>query len=415
MAAVASMKKSVWLAAGASGLLALAALGAMVLVGGALGTLLALAPLLAAAALALLALSGGHVVGRQRRIDIGAPDLFLLRNQQRSEVVVSSGEAPPAGAARRWLARAAFGHSLLVGDTVRIKSIDEIRATLDANACLEGLPFMDEMAAFCGRTARVFRVVDKVYDYGRSSAMRRLDNCVLLVGLRCDGSDHGRCEAACYLIWKSAWLEALQAPAPMAIDTAPAKAAAASASALSSPPYHCQYTELTAASTPSAASTAHGTLGPLAAGNVTAGAFLSALATRVFNAFQRRRGGVAYPASGPSDGNPAPAAEPVQAGDWVRVRLSHEIARTLDKNSKHRGLWFDTDMLKFCGQRFQVRARVQQIIDVSKHALIPMKTPCIMLEGVHYTGEFQGFGEQHDFLYWREAWLQRDDAPGRSD
>ena len=58
---------------------------------------------------------------------------------------------------------------------------------------------------------------------------------------------------------------------------------------------------------------------------------------------------------------------------------------------------------------------MQQIIDVSKHALIPMKTPCIMLESVHYTGEFQGFGEQHDFLYWREAWLQRDETPGRSD
>lgn len=412
MAAVASMKKSVRLAVGASGLLAIAALGAMVLVGGALGTLSALAPLLAAAALALLALSGGHVVGRQRRIEAGAPDVYLLRNRQRSEGAVSSGEVPPAGPARRWLARAAFGHSFLVGDAVRIRSIEAIRATLDANACLAGLPFMEEMAAFCGRPARVFRVVDKVYDYGRSSAMRRLDNCVLLVGLRCDGSDHGRCEAACYLIWKSAWLEALQAPASMAIDTAPAKAASAPAS---TPPYHCQYTELTAASTPSAAFTVHGTLGPLAAGNVTAAAFLSALATRVFNAFQRWRGGVAYPASAPSDGNAAVVAEPVQAGDWVRVRLSHEIARTLDKNSKHRGLWFDTDMLKFCGQRFQVRARVQQIIDVSKHALIPMKTPCIMLEGVHYTGEFQGFGEQHDFLYWREAWLQRDEAPGRSD
>ena len=412
MAAVASMKKSVRLAAGASGLLAMAALGAMVLVGGALGTLLALAPLLAAAALALLALSGGHVVGRQRRIDAGATDVYLLRNRQRSEVAVSSGEVPPAGPARRWLARAAFGHSLLVGDAVRIKSIDEIRATLDANACLEQLPFMNEMAPFCGHTGRVFRVVDKVYDYGRSSAMRRLDDCVLLVGLRCDGSGHGGCEAACYLIWKSAWLEALQAPAPMAIDAEPATASSASSS---SPPYHCQYTELTAASTPSAPFTARGTLGPLVAGNVTAAAFFSALATRVFNAFQRWRGGVAYPGSAPSDGDAAAVAEPVQPGDWVRVRLSHEIARTLDKNSKHRGLWFDTDMLKFCGQRFQVRARVQQIIDVSKHALIPMKTPCIMLEGVHYTGEFQGFGEQHDFLYWREAWLQRDDAPGRSD
>ena len=38
--------------------------------------------------------------------------------------------------------------------------------------------------------------------------------------------------------------------------------------------------------------------------------------------------------------------------------------------------------------------------------MIPMKTACIVLEDVHYSGEFQGFGEQHDYLYWREAWLE---------
>lgn len=91
----------------------------------------------------------------------------------------------------------------------------------------------------------------------------------------------------------------------------------------------------------------------------------------------------------------------------MRIKLPQDIAKTLDKNSKNRGLWFDDDMLKFCGKRFKVRARVQKIVDVSSLGMIPMKTPCIMLEDVHYTGEFQGFGEQHDYLYWREAWLQR--------
>ena len=81
---------------------------------------------------------------------------------------------------------------------------------------------MDEMAAFCGREAVVYRVVDKIYDYGRSRLMRRLDDCVLLTGLRCDGSAHAGCEAACYLIWKSQWLEPLsEASLKVATDNVP--------------------------------------------------------------------------------------------------------------------------------------------------------------------------------------------------
>jgi hypothetical protein len=90
----------------------------------------------------------------------------------------------------------------------------------------------------------------------------------------------------------------------------------------------------------------------------------------------------------------------------VRVQSSQQIARTLDKNSKNRGLWFDRDMLKHCGSLRRVRGRVHKIIDIQSGKMIPMKTACIVLEDVHYSGEFQGFGEQHDYLYWREAWLE---------
>ena len=408
---IASMNKSVALLAAASMVCGLAAAVAWGLGGiPALSMGLAASLVLSAVALALLAIGGLEVVRRQRRLQAGEADLFLVRNAVRSEAALRRSAVPQARPLRRWLARSAFGHRHLVGDRVRVKSIEAIRATLDANHCLDGLPFMEEMAAFCGRTARVFRVVDKIYDYGRSRMMRRLDGCVLLVGLRCDGSDHGGCEAACYLIWKTQWLDALEPGAAADDGLAPL----ARPRAMRQPPYHCQYTELSAASRPAAASSIHGTLGPLVVGNITAAAFGTALVTRAFNAFQSWRGGVCYPSAGAADGQPAPVSEPVQAGDWVRIRLSHEIARTLDKNSKHRGLWFDADMLKFCGQTFRVRGRVQQIIDVSRNAMVSMKTPCITLDDVHYSGEFQGFGEQHDYLYWREAWLQRvGPPPGR--
>ena len=410
---IASMNKSVALLAAASGLAALAAALAWGLspppLSMGLGPVLALAALV----LALLAIGGREVITRQRRIFAGEPDRFLMRNATHSEAAVQSGDLAAARPLRHCFARTAFGHRLLVGDSVRVKSIEEVRATLDAQNRLDGLPFMEEMAAHCGQSARVFRVVDKIYDYGRSRTMRRLDDCVLLAGLRCDGSDHGGCEAACYLIWKTQWLETVE-PVPTR-DVQPALPLSRSATVARQPPYHCQYTALTAASRPAAMSSIHGTLGPLAVGNVTVAALATALATRAFNAFQAWRGGVRYPTAIAQDGGAIPTPEPVQAGDWVRIRMSHEIARTLDKNSKNRGLWFDADMLKFCGQTFRVRGRVQQIVDVATNAMVAMKTPCITLEDVHYTGEFQGFGEQHDYLYWREAWLQRVDPPPARD
>jgi hypothetical protein len=42
----------------------------------------------------------------------------------------------------------------------------------------------------------------------------------------------------------------------------------------------------------------------------------------------------------------------------------------------------------------------------------PMKTPCIVLDGVDASGEVLGFCPQHDFVFWREAWLERS-APAK--
>jgi hypothetical protein len=395
----ASMNKSVLAFLGLSGLLALLGLLALALGAGAIGVLV----LLLAAGALLLAQAGRMAQQRQRQIDSGAPDMFLAHNTGRSEQAVLDGRVPRWSGLRRALALHLFGHRLMVADTVRVKSLAEIRATLDANSKLDGLPFMDEMAAFCGAQARVYRVIDKVYDYGRSREMRRLDDAVLLVGLRCDGSAHGGCEAACYLIWKAAWLETVEGSGALKAPAVPRREVPAD------PPetrYSCQYTELTTASQPITGAGLRGWFGPLVAGNVTFAAFRVAALTRIFNTIQRKRGGAAFPTKPPFGAEKLPVVEPLKAGDWVRVKLPHEIARTLDKNSKNRGLWFDDDMLKYCGKRLQVRGRITKIIDVGSLGMIPMKTPCIALEDAHYSGEFQGFGEQHDYLYWREAWLE---------
>lgn len=398
------MRRMVLVLTAACVALGLLAAGAKVLLPGALGVIVAVLLMLAAAGVALPAVGGWVALERQGRLQRGERDLFLACNDDRSEQAVEQGRVPRWSGARRWLARAVFGHRHLVGDRVRVKSLDAIRATLDVQGKRDGLPFMDEMAAFCGRDAVVYRVVDKIYDYGRSRRMRPIDDCVLLVWQRCDGAAHGGCQAACYLIWKSDWLEpaptdAASAGSPRAQPTVMPSAAAPL------PKYKCQYTELTGASREGRGLEWGGVFGPWIAGNVGARAFAIAIVTRIFNAIQTWRGGVAYPWQPEAGNDRTLMGQPLQSGDRVRVCSAAEIARSLDKNSKNKGLWFDRDMLKHCGGTYRVRSRVEKIIDVNSGAMIPMKTPCIMLEDVHYSGEFQGFGEQHDFLYWREAWL----------
>jgi hypothetical protein len=380
---------------------------------------------LAGLSAALLAIAAAIAIVRQKRIHDGKTDLYLALNTARSEgVITKSSRVPARGNGRRWLARTALGHHLLVGDLVRIRSLEEIKETLDADGTLDGLPFMDEMAACCGRTARVYRIVDKIYDYGRSRKMRRLDGAVLLVGLRCDGSGHGGCEAACYLIWKRQWLERVDAgltftsvltettTLPLTRYPRVISPAREQATLPTNVSYRCQYTQLSAATRPLARFDLRRVFGALIVGNVTMGAFLIAALTRYFNFVQTLRQGVRFPsmpgdAGVDSDGK----ASPLRPGQRVRVRTPEQIALTLDRNSKNKGLWFDADMLKHCGQVHRVLGRVERIIDVNSGRSIPMKTPCVALADVHYSGEFQWFGEQHDFLYWREAWLDLIDEP----
>ncbi len=377
---------------------------------------------LAASAALGLAAAGLVVIRRERRFLRGRPDLFLELNDARSERALSVRHPVLASPLRRALSKALLGHELLVGDVVQVRSLREIRASLDASNSLDGLPFMEEMVRFCGQRAVVFRCIEKIYDYGRSKRMRRIDDCVLLLGLRCDGADHGGCQAACYLIWKTAWLQRIAEPRlqGVAAATTPQSAATMLESAVepsgptvaqadANTSYRCQFTTLTEASTPLRWWDLGRDLRPLFCGNVTWHAFAVALATRWFNFAQRLYGGATFPSMPPvAPEGSAPAA--LWGGERVRVRSGAEIAASLNRQNKHRGLWFDRDMLKHCQQHYQVLGRVERIIDIGSSKIVSMKTPCIVLDGVHYSGEFQGFGAQHDYLYWREAWLERVEA-----
>ena len=104
---------------------------------------------------------------------------------------------------RSWIAPAQ-SH---VGDVVEVRSATEILATLDPAASIEAMPFMPEMLQFCGRQFRVSKSAHKVCDTIATGRNRRLAHSYYLEDLRCDGRAHGGCDAACLLVWKSAWLK----------------------------------------------------------------------------------------------------------------------------------------------------------------------------------------------------------------
>jgi hypothetical protein len=381
-----------------------------------------------------IAIGGLIALYRDKAQSSGKMDLFLALNRARSEDALADGRVAPLRSFRRWRRLLGAG-ALIVGDLVEIRSREEIEQTLDPSGALDGLPFMSEMARFCGQRARVFRCVDKIYDYGRSKKLRRIDDTVLLCGLRCDGSAHGDCQASCYLIWKTKWLRPIPgtragdgasghqvAPTPLAKGTEGAGQTAPIAQTERLQPeialaaterFTCQFTELAAASSPLRPRDFRQELRPLAAGNVTLGAFFVAILTRAFNAFQRLRGGSGYPALSPSNRTSTPIVNHgLTAGDTVRVLAMDEIAATLDRTSRNRGLWFDRELVKHCGRRYTVLKRIDRIIDDASGRMLRLKTPCIVLAGADASGEFLRFCAQHEHSFWREAWLHVESRTG---
>jgi hypothetical protein len=100
----------------------------------------------------------------------------------------------------------------------------------------------------------------------------------------------------------------------------------------------------------------------------------------------------------------------MQPGELVQVRSKEEIMRTINARQRNRGLWFDVEMLPFCGKTFRVRSRVDHIINEKTGAMMKMASPCIMLEGTACSGcysRYRLFCPRSIYPYWREIWLKR--------
>lgn len=331
--------------------------------------------------------------------------------------------------------------NLRAGEWVEVRSREEILATLDENGRLESLPFMPEMLQYCGQRFRVFKRADKSCDYLREWSIRRMTNSVHLEGTRCDGSGHGGCEAACLIFWKEAWLKRADnrviieknlgrtAVVPAGHTTrCNVEGLLAASNATNSEGeriYACQATDVTKFTSYMSFWDPRQYIRDLRSGNLDSGyargtrgqkalefilaclRLAQASIIGLFNQVQENRHRSRYPFIEGTASMTSTELLNLQPGEIVEVRSKAEIECTLDKSQKNRGLWFDAEMLPYCGGIYRVLRRVHRIIEEKTGKLITMKNPCIVLDGVVCKSEFHRLCPRAIYPFWREAWLKR--------
>jgi hypothetical protein len=93
------------------------------------------------------------------------------------------------------------------GELVRVKSRDDIVATLDTDNLNRGMSFDREMLEYCGRQARVLTRVERILDESTGRMMHLPNPCIVLDGVVCHGTYHRSCPRATYPYWREIWLE----------------------------------------------------------------------------------------------------------------------------------------------------------------------------------------------------------------
>ena len=311
------------------------------------------------------------------------------------------------------------------GDWVRVRTAEEIFASLDDRGELAGLPFMPEMLAMAGRRFRVLRCAEAVCATDDATAIRRLRDCVHLedvnqLGLRCDGSSHGGCQSNCLLFWHEAWLET-SSPSDAAASTSAASGAHGLLPILENWSkqnsewseeirYRCQATQLWQATEQMPNWDPRQYLRAVVGNRIPLrrvfGGVLGSLWQKVRKRLARNRRRV-------PKGRRTPQQQlKLQVGELVEVRPASEIHTTLDRDDKNRGLWFDPQMEPYCGRRFRVADRIERIIDEATGRMVQLKSPAVTLdsernEAVTCDGCWHRFCSREAPLFWREIWLQR--------
>jgi hypothetical protein len=339
---------------------------------------------------------------------------------------------------------------LKAGDWVEVRSKDEILNTLDKDGRLEGMPFMPEMFAFCGKRFQVYKRAHKTCDTVNPVRGRRVEHSVHLE-TRCDGSAHGGCQATCLLFWKDGWLkpvnegtqEPIAKPTPVLALPSPNSASSVctefnvwnktidSTQQGPAPVYVCQATRLPYATSELNWWDIRQYIEDYSSGNVGVWRIICGITyflylgvSKVNNRLGCRMrqfydmvhpiwGGSPFPRKTGTipDDQPTPTGSlGLQPGELVKIKPYEEILQTLNTRSRNRGLYFDAEEVPYCGGTYRVLKQVTRIINERTGRMQEMKTPCFILDSVICQSRYSEcrlFCPRSIYSYWREIWLER--------
>jgi len=341
---------------------------------------------------------------------------------------------------------------LHVGDLVEVRSKEEILQTLDSNGQIEGMPFMPEMFAFCGRKFRVYKSAHKTCDYSvYPFHSRRLTRAVHLE-TRCDGQAHGGCQAGCLLYWKYDWLklisedsqdETLQRvelgqptdrasnPRPGCSEDVVWRNVLAPQKIADPPRYSCQTTEIPRATSPLAWWNLRQYAEDCFSGNVSPRRILNGLVYWLYYSLSQAGIGVGRPMRWLYNkicpffggtlfprkvglvprGQQTPSIKlNLQPGELVRVKSHEEILKTVGADGKNRGMYWDAELVPYCDKTYKVLRNVSKLISEQTGEMKEMKSPCIVLDNVVCQARYSScryFCPKAMYPFWHEIWLER--------
>jgi len=319
---------------------------------------------------------------------------------------------------------------LRVGDLVEVRSVDEILKTLDSSGALDLLPFMPEMLVYCGKRFKVWKRVHKTCDTIYYDGTREIKNVVMLDQLRCDGSAHGGCQAACSIFWKEAWLKRVgtetraslgnagqnHSPSGCTVETLYQKARNECETAEGPDlTYSCQATEMRNATTRLPPLRLGQYFEDVSSGNVSILELIKGFLIWCYNTIQKKRRGGEYPYLKGKPGKTPRVTLNLQPGELVQVRSRDEIVDTVDVRLRNRGLSFDREMVRYCGGTYKVLRRVEKLVNEKTGKMMQVPNDCLVLDGVICVGHLNRFCPRSVYPYWREIWLKRADGCSEND
>ena len=312
--------------------------------------------------------------------------------------------------------------ALQLGTWLQVKSAAAISDILELDGTTEGLPFMPEMLAFCGRRFQLAKFANTVCANVGDVEMRGMQNVVVLKIDRCDGCFHGDCQMGCEFLWKLDWLKYAEAPEQDSGSITPLESSQSqlqeklvqltagtpnqAAAKSSGQFFRCQATELGAATRQT--SPLH--FGQYLVENKTNGTPWSSIVRFIASLLVKKGLRRSDNVAGPCKRTPVEVLN-LQPGDQAKVKPMEKILETLDARGCNRGLWFDpAEMKPFCGQTLTVTRRIDRIIDEGSGELLEMKVPSIVLNETQCSGLHRRFCSRAMLHFWREVWLERVDS-----